>query len=380
MARAQAGPAPTRVVVVDDSPTIRASLVAIFQNASNMQVAGTARNGEDALRIVKRLKPDVITMDIHMPGMGGLEAIRRIMQEVPTPIVVVSSSLLQSETDLAFEAIRAGALNVVLSPGLNDPQAHDRLVETVRLMADVSVVHHWRAKEKEQPSLIVQPEPVLTAIPIVPAPIIPAAKVIGIAASTGGPGILAAILKPLPADFPIPILVVQHIAPGFGAGLAAWLSSILQVQVKLASQGEEIHPGTVFLAPDDHHMKINNFGILRLSDEPPQHGIRPAANYLFHSLAKNYGSAALGIILTGMGEDGVDGLKALRRAGALTIAQDEGSCVVYGMPGEAVKQGAAYRVLDPENIATLLLQVAKNAEENTAKIHVTENLLEGRFL
>lgn len=353
-------PRPIRVIVVDDSPTVRNLLVAILQNTGDIQVVGTATNGEDAVRITRRLKPDVITMDINMPRMGGLEATRQIMTEIPTPIVVVSGSMMLSEMDLAFEALQAGALTLVRTPGLNDPEMCEQIIQTVRLMADVPVVRRW---EISRPRANGKP-----ATPVIPLPL-PALsrdrrgiEVIGIASSTGGPVTLANILRPLPANFPIPILVVQHVTVGFGAGLAEWLNGEIALPVSIALHGRPLQPGTVMLAPDDYHLQINLNGLIELIREPQYRGLRPSANYLFNSLANIYGRHAVGVILTGMGDDGVDGLDKLHRAGGLTIAQDEKSCVVYGMPRAAVERQAVDQVLPPDQIALSLIQLGQSVQ------------------
>jgi two-component system, chemotaxis family, protein-glutamate methylesterase/glutaminase len=345
-----------RVMVVDDSATVRGLLVALFQDRNDMQVVATASNGDDAVRIVRRIKPDVVTMDINLPGINGLEATRRIMRETPTPIVIVSSSMMHTETELTFQALQAGALSVALTPGINDPRTGAQLVDTVRLMAGVSVVRRWGPKEVDPPVVRKRsPLPYTASLPdLVPV------QMIGIAASTGGPGTLASILKPLPADYPIPIVVVQHITTGFGVGLASWLESVLALPVKLAGHGVPVIPGAVYLAPDDYHAQINPHSIIELTHDNPENGVRPSANYLFRSLANNYGPHALGIILTGMGSDGVDGLAELHRAGGFTIAQNEQSCVVYGMPHEAVKRQIVDHVLAPDEITAALLRLAQD--------------------
>jgi two-component system chemotaxis response regulator CheB len=297
-------------------------------------------------------------MDIVMPKMDGLEATSHIMRQVPTPIVVVTSSLLRADVDLTFEALKAGALTVLRKPGLNDPETCERVVQTVRLMSEVPVVHHWGRKERPQDQVVPQQE----------ESILPSTfqqqrqrkvQIIGVASSTGGPAALAAVLRPLPADFPVPIVGVQHITRGFAGGLADWLSGETALRVGIAGHGDVPRAGTFLLAPDDYHMGINVWGIIELNKEAPYKGLRPSANHLFRSLAQNYGPRAVGVILTGMGDDGAEGMQALHDAGGLTLAQNEQSCVVYGMPREAVLRNAVDLVLAPGEMASLIGKLEK---------------------
>jgi two-component system chemotaxis response regulator CheB len=344
---------PIRVVVVDDSPTVRRLLVAILEEADGIQVVATGATGKEAVQLTRRMRPDVVTMDLRMPEMDGLEATRQIMREVPTPIVIVTGMLMRVDIDITFEALRTGALTVVRTPGLADPEGCAKVVQTVRLMAEVPVVHHWgRRVESPRPSLLGESNH-------------HEAKMIGIAASTGGPGALATILRQLPADFCVPVLVVQHVAPGFVQGLAEWLDGETPLRVGLANHGDMPQPGTVLIAPDDYHLQVNASGVVELCKEPPYRQLRPSANHLFRSLAQAFGSRAAGIVLTGMGDDGAEGLSDLRRAGGLTIAQDEASCVVYGMPQEALARNAARRALTLDQIAMTLVRL--NGQEASEK-------------
>jgi two-component system chemotaxis response regulator CheB len=365
-------PEPIRALVVDDSRTARELLIALLEATEGIEVVGAGGSGEDAIRLARRLRPAVITMDVRMPTMDGLEATQRIMREVPTPIVIVTASVMRADMDLSYEALRAGALTVVKKPGLADPQTGEELVRAVRLMSGVPVVRRWdgvgrgsragdplggeveTAREREARTAASAPGP---AGAVVLADV-DRVRVIGVVASTGGPGTLAAILGELPPDFPLPILVVQHITSGFAVGLAEWLDKQTPLRVALASHGSSLEGGGVLLAPDDYHMQVNARGEVELYRGEPYKGLRPSANHLFHSLAQTYASEAMGIVLTGMGDDGVEGLKAVHDAGGLTVAQDRQNCVVYGMPGEAVARGAVDQVLSVGQIAPLLAQIA----------------------
>ncbi|HWM88255.1 MAG TPA: chemotaxis-specific protein-glutamate methyltransferase CheB [Kofleriaceae bacterium] len=335
-----------RVLVVDDSPTARELLAAIFEADPDLAVVGMAADGDEAVEMTEALRPDVISMDAQMPRMGGLEATRVIMSRVPTPIVIVSASFVAGEVSDAMQALRAGALAVIgkpRGPGAPDFDAMSREVcETVKNMSQVKVIRHWATDSPVPP-------PRLAARRAGTRP-----QLIAIAASTGGPAVLSEILRELPVAFPLPILVVQHIAIGFAAGFATWLDSVVPLEVKVPRNGEGLRAGTVYVAPDDAHMGLADRRTVRVEPGPPIAGFRPSATYLFESAARMYGAEALGIILTGMGTDGVDGLQELSRRGGEVIAQDETSSVVYGMPGAAVAAGVTTSVLPTSAIAALL--------------------------
>ena len=335
-----------RVLVADDSATVKEYLVYLLGEHPALEVVGTARDGVEAVEQAERLRPDVIVMDVHMPRMNGDDATRQIMERVPTRIVMVTASSSRDETSVAFRALGAGALTVVDKPGGPDypgqAESARRLVEMVTLMAEVKVVRRWPRRER--------------AAPPSPAPARPdrTIRVIAIGASTGGPQAVAAILAALPRDLGVPILVVQHIAPGFTAGLAEWLGQGVPLAVKVAGPGEQVRPGTVYLAPEGRHLGITRDGRIRLTQEAAEEGFCPSASHLFQSVAEAYGRSAVGILLTGMGRDGAKGLLTLRQAGGVTVAQDEESSVIFGMPGEAVRLGAAEHVLPPEQISGMI--------------------------
>lgn len=352
--------APIRVLIAEDSLVARELLVAILQSAPGLQVVGTARDGAEAVRLARRLKPDVITMDVHMPELDGFAATRQIMAEIPRPIVIISASLNKHERDMTFSALEAGALSVLEKPTMDDPpEVYEALIKQVKLMSEVKVVRRWnieearrRGGEAEQGDVKNQSSNLPTGLRRNGQTKI---QLVAIASSTGGPGVLAKILSELPADFPAPILIVQHITPGFGAGLANWLNKQTALEVRLARHTDEPQAGQVLIAPDNYHMQINHLGLIALSQTPVEYGLRPSANVLFQSVARVYGSTALGIILTGMGSDGAEGLSAMRATGAATIAQDKDSCVVFGMPAVAIDLGAAEQILPADKIAAAML-------------------------
>jgi len=346
-----------KVLVVEDSPVVREFLVHILGADPDIRVVGTAHDGEEALEAIARKQPDVITMDIHMPRMDGLDATRRIMETCPTPIVVVSGSTDSAEVATTFEAMEAGALAVLRRPagiGHPDHEATAReLVQTVKLMSEVKVVRRWSRARRDSIARPAQPR--LERAP-------GSCRIVAIGASTGGPPVLQSILSQLPKDFPAPVLVVQHMAAGFVRGFIEWLGHSSRLPIHLAAHGEQMLPGHVYVAADELQMKVERGGRIVLTREPPENGLRPSVSFLFRSVAEVYGGDAVAGLLSGMGRDGADELKLLRDKGAVTFAQDKVSSVVHGMPGEAIKLDAATLVLAPEKIAGVLAKLARNAQ------------------
>ena len=342
-----------RVLLVEDSVVTREYLSHILGEDPAIEVVGTARDGVEAVEQAQRLKPDLVLMDVHMPRMNGYEATRQIMERSPAPIVMISASLDQGEVAMTFAALEAGALTVLPKPvGPGHPLHADstrKVVETVKLMAEVKVVRRWPKRDS----------------PPAPIPSLDAGerrvRLVAIGASTGGPPAVAEILKGLPADLGFPILFVQHIAPGFAGGLVEWLRQVTPLAVKLAEPDELVQAGSVYVAADGAQMGITRQGRIRVTNEAAPDGFCPSVSHLFESAAEAYGRAALGVLLTGMGRDGAAGLRRLREAGGLTIAQDEESSVVFGMPQEAIRLGAAEKVLNPSEIGQAIRALARTA-------------------
>ena len=337
-----------RVLVVDDSSTSRLLLVSILRADPEIEVVGQAADGLEAVELVKRLHPDIVTMDVQMPRLDGFAATKRIMVETPTPILI-TTGVDPRALSVSLEAVRMGALAVHSKPG--DPRAPGfdaearELTRQVKAMSRVKVVRHFDL-EMALPR-VAHPSPAASLLGV-------PTQVVAIAASTGGPAALYRILTALPADFPVPILVVQHISHGFSAGFASWLDEASPLRVKLAEEGEALRPGSVYVADDDHHLCVSWTRKVHLSKAPPVGGFRPSGTPLFESVAAAFGRNALAVILTGMGRDGVDGLRAIREGGGRTIAESEASAVVYGMPAAAVQAGLADLILPLDQVRDAL--------------------------
>lgn len=343
-----------RVLVAEDSDTTRALLMALLNADPEIAVVGQATNGARAVELTKELRPDVVTMDIKMPFLDGYEATRKIMTEAPTPIVIVSANVEHRDIDTAMHALRAGALSVLRTPdGPSSPdfmEVRQHFVDTVKAMSRVKVVRRWPDRN----------EPAITRMPARHG-----ADIVGIAASTGGPAAILSLLTMLPSDFPLPILAVQHMSRDFVAGCAEWLNALSPLRVKVGAHQERLEGGTVYFAPDDRHLGVEEGRIL-LDPAPPIEGFRPSGTYLFRSLAASYGSRAVAVILTGMGRDGVDGLRDVYSAGGEVIAQDEASSVVFGMPQEAIEAGVASTVLTLQAIPQRLTHLVAIRERSHA--------------
>lgn len=342
-----------RVLIVEDSSVIVEFLQAILTSDPGIEVIGAVSTGEAALEAVKRYRPDVITMDIYMPGMNGFEATRQIMETVPTPIIIVSGNVTPEESAVTFQALEAGALMVLPRPSGIGQADHEltaqKLIQSIKLMSEVKVVRRWPRSGRKKES---EPHPAALRQKV-SEPI----RLIAIGASTGGPQALQTILHELPANFSAPVVIVQHMAAGFIQGFADWLGQSCALPVQLALHEKLLQPGRVYIAPDGYQVELepgDRLGLRSCGAETPH---CPSVSVFFRSVAKVYGRQAVGILLSGMGADGAAELKLLRERGASTIVQDEKSSVVFGMPGKAVSLGAAQYVLNPDQIAEYLKEL-----------------------
>lgn len=331
------------VLVVDDSAIARALLTAIIDRDPHLRVAGEAADGAAAVELTKSLRPAIVVMDINMPGMDGIEATTQIMIEQPTPILIVTAGFDARQVEVSLKAVTAGALTVAPKPvGPADPSfGYDsaRLVTLLKALADVKVVRQRSRNERAERA----PSDAL-------AESTRSIDIVGVAASTGGPAALYRFLEALPRTLDVPVLVVQHIAHGFVDGLGRWLCGATTLPVLVAADGAKPEGGHVYLAPDDRHLILER-GRLKLSSAEPVGGFRPSATALFRSLAVSHREAAVAVVLTGMGNDGLDGATAIRDAGGLVLAQDAASSVVFGMPQAVVSAGVAHAVGPVEELA-----------------------------
>ena len=357
---------PARVLVVDDSPTVRAFLQSVIDAEPDMIVVSTAESAEEAVELCCKLKPNLVTMDVSLPGSDGIEATAEIMRRCPVPVAIVTATPVGPDTDATFRALAAGAVEVFAKPSRQDfidhPERQTDFVRQLRLVAGVGVVglRGSRAIVRALPASPGRsssvPAPSSSAPPArISAPELASkAALIAIGASTGGPPTILTALRALAPEQAPPVLVTQHMSAEFMPGFAAWLDSSIALKVQIAKAGQPLERGHVYVAPGDRHLRITQQLRIEIGVEAPLHYQRPAVDELFNSVARHVGGASVGVLLTGMGSDGAQGLAALRRAGALTIAQDEGSCVVFGMPKAALDLGAASLTATPETIGRLL--------------------------
>ncbi|MFH0785059.1 MAG: chemotaxis-specific protein-glutamate methyltransferase CheB [Pseudomonadota bacterium] len=346
---------PIKVLIVEDSAVSRTLLIHILNADPAIRVIGAVASGEEALEAVARERPDLITMDVQLPGMNGFETTRAIMETHPVPIIIVTATCDMRQLETSFQAIDAGALAVLEKPILVGNRDYDQkrkeLLTKVKLMSEIKVVRRWtrvgskavQAKRELGPDMADRHHPV---------------NIVAIGASTGGPPVIEKILSELPQNFTPPVLIVQHMAEGFIHGFVEWLGQSSTLPVHVALHGSVARSGHVYVAPDGLQMKVELSGRICCTDDGPENGLRPAISYLFRSVAEVYGKNAIGVLLTGMGKDGAGELKLMREKGAVTVAQNEETSAVFGMPGEAVRLEAARYVLPSDKIAAVLTSLA----------------------
>jgi len=346
------------VLIVDDSPVARQLLEFILGRDPQITVIGTAKDGEEAISAVRDKKPDVVTMDINMPKMNGFDATRTIMETTPVPIIIVTGNENIREVTTSFEALEAGAVTLMARPpNINNPNfktSAKLLVDAVKTYAEVKMVRRFPHKGAR---------PILQTVSKITMKIKPlreGAQIVAIGASAGGPVVIQTLLSGLKKGFPLPLMIVQHMTPGFSEGFAEWLQGTTGFPVHIATDGEYLLPGHAYIAADYYQMGVAKDNRITLTDSPSENGLRPSVSFLFRSVRQLYGDKVIALLLTGMGRDGADELKSLKDCGALTIAQDEQSSIVHGMPGEAIKLGAAMYVLSPEKIVDALYEIINN--------------------
>ena len=346
-----------RAIIVEDSATVRARLVEIMQSDPEIELVGEADNGKDGISLCERLRPDVITMDMMLPVMTGQAATEYIMAHCPTPILIVSASVNRGELFRTYDALAAGAVDVLEKPTGREPdgQWESYFLSTVKLVSRIKVITRPMGRLKQRAAArVAAPEAAYTR------PKGSGIEVVAIGASTGGPGAIVEILRGLPADFRLPLLLVLHINEPFGSAFADWLDAQTERGVRHAVDGESVEgiAGQMIMSPGHSHLVVRD-GRLRLTQDAERHSCRPSVDVLFESLAREYGAQGAGCLLTGMGRDGAQGLFEMRKAGALTIAQDEATSVIYGMPREAALLGAAQHILPIQEIGPAIANLTR---------------------
>lgn len=336
-----------RVLIVDDSAIMRKLIADILKKDPQIEIIGQAENGKKAIELAKALRPDVITLDIEMPEMDGLSALRILRKEVPLSKVIMFSSLTQEGAKATIEALSLGAFDFVPKPSTKS------FLESVKKIEEDLLPKIKGAVEKPKISPLTQPKTYAR----IRAGLY---RVLGIGVSTGGPQTLSEIFKNLPGDFPVPILIVQHMPPLFTRQLADRLNKISSLKVKEAEDGEPVQEGTAYIAPGDYHMIVKKEGsqkIIQLHQGPPKNNCRPSVDILFESLAEVYNGTCLALVLTGMGRDGAEGAKVIKQKGGAVIAQDAQSSIVFGMPRAVIESGLADEVLSLPEIPKRLKEI-----------------------
>lgn len=340
-----------KVIVVDDSAYIRVTIAKILASDPDIEVVDTANNGKDALEKINKLKPDVITLDIEMPELDGVETLKIIMRDNPLPVIMLSS--LSKDNDKVMQALEIGAVDFICKPGLTIKldEIKELLVKTVKSAANAKM---FNVSFKQQ-------------LPLAKVELNILNKIVTIASSTGGPRALCDVIPKFPEKFPVAVLVVQHMPESFTKSLADRLNQLSNIPVKETEDGEEIRRGTVYIAKGGYHTRIKNVDgtkYIKLTKEPSVHGVRPSADVTFNDLNGIYGKRIIAAVLTGMGEDGADGAALIKKSGGYVIAQDEETSVVYGMPKAVVDRNAADSVLPIYKIADKIVEIVSKKTTN----------------
>jgi two-component system, chemotaxis family, protein-glutamate methylesterase/glutaminase len=340
-----------RVLLADDSKFIREQLRTLLSSDSRFQVVGEAWNGEDACELVATLRPDLVILDVDMPKMDGIRATQHIMEHHPTPIVMFTSSRISMMRNLPFEGVRAGALDILFKPEIFPLPTQERkdFLQRIELLAAIHVFRRTTRPANGDTEVEHEPEYVRSESGI--------PRVLAVAASTGGPKALSELFGLLPPVLPFPVLLVQHIGREFLDGFASWLQMFTSVTIRIAEDGDVLMPNTCYLSPGDRHLSLRSTSSILLDDAAPVNSSRPSADVMYHSVKRAFGAHAVGILLTGIGKDGAEGLLALREAGAVTCAQDEKSSVVFGMPRSAIEMKAASFVGNIGQIARTIIRL-----------------------
>jgi two-component system chemotaxis response regulator CheB len=349
--------AKVNVLVVDDSPLCQQLIVGALSKDPDLAVVGLASDGEEAVEMAARLRPDVITMDVEMPKLDGISATERIMNASPTPILMLTGDPRNQALDLTNRALAAGALALQIKPALDANDEGWNLSREVKILAGVKVV---------RPSERVNVTPLPFDLAAVPLDAGPAAGIIAIAGGIGSPPIVQRLVSQLPVDFAASVLIVQQMNPAFVDSFAGWLSSDSKLRVKVAAEGDLLKPGSVYIAPAFGHLVVAARGRVGIRLEGPIDGQLPSATAMLESMAKIYGARSVGILLSGMGEDGVNGIAAVRAVGGRTIAQSEDSCAVFGTPGAAIARGVVDLIVHANKLAPILIRLTQPKRQTAA--------------
>lgn len=336
------------VLIVDDSATARGLLKMALETDPEIRVIGMVQDGKEAIDIIPKLRPDIVLMDLRMPNMDGFQAVRHIMGYFATRILIVTASF-SDRTHLVFRALEAGALDLIEKPMLglmeNNPDSAKELISKVKTLSKVNIAGIERNLGLKLRRNLRVPNKKSDG------------KIVAIAVSTGGPRALKEVVPLFPEDLPAGVIIIQHMSRGFISGMADWLQALSRIKIKVAGEGDTINQGEVLFPPDNYHIILDKNGKIRLEDSPPIFGIRPAADILFPTIAKYYGKKVIGVIMTGMGDDGVRGMECIKREGGATIAQDEKSCAVFGMPKVAIERGVIDKIVPLGKITETIIDL-----------------------